>query len=183
MIQDTISKKYAKALLELGQEDGLEERYGRDITDLEAFLTKDDSLWSWLIGPVGDYREKRDTLDQILSKTDASQIIQNFFRLLLEKERLVLIPIIVKSYQRLLDDVLGRVRANIITASDLTKKDASELAERLSHAVGKEVVCDITVDPSIIGGIIAHVGGLVFDGSIMTELHTIRENLKKGQMV
>ncbi|MBN1882655.1 MAG: ATP synthase F1 subunit delta [Deltaproteobacteria bacterium] len=183
MIQDTIAKKYAKALLELGQEDGQEERYGRDIADLESFLTKDESLWSWLTGPVGDYKGKRDTLDKILSQTNAPQIIQNFFRLLLEKDRFVLIPVIVRSYQRLLDEVLGRVRAHIITASDLTKKDVSDLSERLSTAVGKEVVCDITVDPSIIGGIIAHVGGLVFDGSIKTELHTIRDNLKKGQMV
>jgi F-type H+-transporting ATPase subunit delta len=183
MIQDTISKKYAKALLELGQEDGKEERYGRDIADLEAFLTGDESLWSWLIGPVGDHKEKYDTLDQILSKTDAPPVIKNFFRLLLDKERLVLIPIIVRSYHRLLDNALGRVRAEIVTASDLTKKDIDELAARLSTAVGKDVVCDITVDPSIIGGIIAHVGGVVFDGSIKTELNTIRDNLKKGQMV
>jgi len=183
MIQDTISKKYAKALLELGREEGLEERYGQDIADLEAFLTGDESLWSWLIGPVGDHTQKCDTLDQILSKTDAPQIVKNFFRLLLDKDRLVLIPTIVRAYRRLLDETLGRVRAEIITASDLTKKDISELAERLSRAVGKDVVCDITVDPSIIGGIIAHVGGVVFDGSIKTELNTIRDNLKKGQMV
>ncbi|MEJ2068715.1 MAG: ATP synthase F1 subunit delta, partial [Deltaproteobacteria bacterium] len=83
-------------------------------------------------------------------------------------------------YNSLLDQAEGRVTAKIISAAPLSKAELDNIVKGLSKAVGKKIVPDVKIDPSIIGGIISHVGGLVFDGSIRTQLDNISYNLKKG---
>jgi F-type H+-transporting ATPase subunit delta len=56
---------------------------------------------------------------------------------------------------------------------------AERLAERLAHAARAEVLLDHSVDPSLIGGVVAQVGNVVFDGSIRTQLEDLRRTLKQ----
>ncbi len=180
MIQETVARKYARALMELAVEDGKEERYGKEILSFSTVLKSDKKLWNFFIGPSGSLEIKRDALEKILPKLKFSKVVNNFIRLLLDKERLSFIGDIVEIYNSLLDEAKGRVRAKIVSASPLTKAEVNKIVKGLTVAVGKEIVADVDIDPEIIGGIVAHVGGLVFDGSIKTQLENISYNLKKG---
>ena len=180
MIQETVARKYARALMELAKEDGKEERYGKEILSFYHMLNSDKKLWNFFIGPSESSEVKRDALEKILPKFKFSKVVNNFIRLLLDKERLSFIGDIVDTYNSLLDEAKGRVRAKIVSASPLTKAEVNKIVKGLTAAVGKEIVADISIDPEIIGGIVAQVGGLVFDGSIKTQLENISYNLKKG---
>lgn len=179
MIQETVARKYARALMELAKEDKKEERYGQEISSFLAMLKSDKMLWSFFVGPSESLENKRVALEDILPKLNFSKVVQNFIRLLLDKERLSFLGDIVGIYATLLDEAEGRVRAKIISASPLSKADLNNIVKGLSAAIGKKIVADVSLDPEIIGGIIAHVGGLVFDGSIKTQLENIGYNLKK----
>lgn len=180
MIKESIARKYAKALIEIGEEDKKEELYGEEISSFYDYLTKNDKIWSLLTSPIDVLAKKRVVLEEILSVTKFSEVTENFLRILMEKDRIVIIGEIIDAYKKFFDDSKSLVRANIVSATELTKTEVKEITKALSGVVGKDVVCGITVDPSIIGGVIAYVGDLVFDGSVKTQLEHIRDNLKKG---
>jgi F-type H+-transporting ATPase subunit delta len=179
MIQETVARKYARALMELAAEDNKKEKYGKEISSFFNMLKSDKMLWSFFVGPSESPENKRAALEEILPTLKYSKVVQNFIRLIFDKERLSFMGDIVDIYNTLLDEAEGRVRAKIISAAPLTKADVNKIVKGLSSAIGKKIVADVSVDPQIIGGIITHVGGLVFDGSIRTQLDNIGNNLKK----
>ena len=182
MSQKKIANKYARALIELAKEDKKEARYGKEILSFSTMLKSDKRLWNFFVGPAGSLEIKKSALKDIFSKINFSKVVKNFLHLLLEKERLVLIGEIAESYHLLLDETEGKVRAKIVSAAPLTKTEINKIVEGLSTTVGKKIVADVNLDTDIIGGIVVYVGGLVFDGSIKTQLENIGYNLKKGQI-
>lgn len=180
MIQETVARKYARALMELAKEDGKEEKYGKELLSFSTMLKDDKGFWNFFVGPSGSLENKKAALEDVLSHLKLSKVVKNFIRLLFDKERLSFIGEIADIYNSLLDQAEGRVTAKIISAAPLSKAELDNIVKGLSKAVGKKIVPDVKIDPSIIGGIISHVGGLVFDGSIRTQLDNISYNLKKG---
>ncbi len=73
----------------------------------------------------------------------------------------------------------GLVTAEVTAASPLDERRKDRLRRALSQATGREVRLEVRVDPELIGGAIAKVGDLVFDGSLRTQLAQLRTNLMK----
>jgi F-type H+-transporting ATPase subunit delta len=182
MIQETIAKKYARALIELALDEKKEQRCGEELEAFSALVKGNTELWSFLTGPTGERGSKHSILEEILKKAKYFPLVENFIRLLLDKERVMFIGEIAKAYGRLLDEHRGKVKAQLVSAAPLSSGEVKEIQKRLSDALSRDIVLEASVDPSLIGGAVAYVGGLVFDGSIRTELNNIRDNLKKGYM-
>jgi F-type H+-transporting ATPase subunit delta len=87
---------------------------------------------------------------------------------------------IVSVYHEMADEAMGRVRANVYAAIEPTSEEKKKIQERLARVTGKEVILETIHDTSLIGGMVAKIGGLVLDGSLRTQLARIRENLAKG---
>jgi F-type H+-transporting ATPase subunit delta len=86
----------------------------------------------------------------------------------------------VASYLELADQAEGHLTAEVVSASPLDDRRKDRLRRALSERTGQEVRLQIEVDPSLLGGAIAKVGDLVFDGSLRTQLGRLRTNLTKG---
>jgi F-type H+-transporting ATPase subunit delta len=84
---------------------------------------------------------------------------------------------IAAEYQRLLDSSRGIEQAEVTTAVPLDENDMTKLTERLGAVVGKEVVVKAEVDPEILGGIIARIGGKLLDGSTRSKLAALKREL------
>jgi F-type H+-transporting ATPase subunit delta len=182
MIHETIAKKYARALFELALEDKEYERCGREIESFTILISENLQLWGLFTGPAGDTELRRSALDAVLEKTKYLPLVNNFIRLLMDKERLVIIGDIARAYGRLLDEHEGKTKARLVSAAPLSDGEITEIRKGLSTGLKREIILETSVDPTLIGGSVAYVGGLVFDGSIRTQLTTIRDNLKKGHM-
>ncbi|MBN2223223.1 MAG: ATP synthase F1 subunit delta [Deltaproteobacteria bacterium] len=182
MIHETIAKKYARALFELALEDKQYERCGREIESFAVLIKENEQLWGLFTGPAGDTELRRSALDAVFLKTKYLPLVDNFIRLSMDKERLVLIGDISRAYGRLLDEHEGKMKARLVSAAALSDEEIAEIKKRLSVSLKREIILETSVDPSLIGGAVAYVGGLIFDGSIKTQLTTIRDNLKKGHM-
>ncbi len=182
MIHETIAKKYARALIELALEDKQQARCGREVESFGILIKENEQLWGLFTGPAGDAKLRRSALDAVLQKTKYLPLIDNFIRLLMDKDRLVLIGDIARAYGRMLDDLEGKMKARLVSAGPLSDAEIAEVTKRLSGSLKRDIVLETSVDPSLIGGAVAYVGGLVFDGSIKTQLTTIRDNLKKGHI-
>ncbi len=70
-----------------------------------------------------------------------------------------------------------RVAAEVRSAVPLGEDQRARLTAALSRATGREVEIQVVVDPSVVGGLVARVGELVFDGSIATRLEDAKQHL------
>lgn len=84
---------------------------------------------------------------------------------------------IADGYQRLLDSYRGIEQAEITTAVPLDDEDKLKLEEHLGAVVGKKVVLKPEIDSSLIGGIIARIGGKLLDGSTRSKLTALKKEL------
>jgi F0F1-type ATP synthase delta subunit len=90
------------------------------------------------------------------------------------------LPQIEQSYRKFADQLSGVMRAKITSASKLTKARSEAIQKGLEKQTGKQVVLNVQVDKSLIGGLQAEMGGKLFDGSVKTQLKRIAETLAKG---
>jgi F-type H+-transporting ATPase subunit delta len=178
MTDGSLARRYAKALLELGQEAGKPDVFGSQLESFVALcLANDGQLHSAMCNPGFTPAERRAVLDALLPRLALEPMMVNFLRLVLEKDRFEALPGISREYRALADALANRVRASITTASPASPALQGEIARTLSLATGKTVVVDAQVDPTLLGGMVARVGGRVFDASLRTRLESLQVTL------
>ena len=173
-----VAERYARALVELGQEEGLVDRFLTDLTSFQAVLDLPDVLLvETLSHPAFSLDERKAVLDDVLGKLDLHSHAANFLRLCLEKGRFRSVPAIIASYTVAADALAGRVRAVVTTAEPMTKTLEKQVQASLAKATGKTILIDAKVDPLLIGGVVAEVEGRIFDASLRTRLVNLRQSL------
>jgi F-type H+-transporting ATPase subunit delta len=110
-------------------------------------------------------------------------VLGNFLKLLFDKYRLAALPGISQVYQQFIDEVEKISRAQVKTAIYLEADVQERLRQSLEKLTGTKVVMEVEEDPSIMGGIVARVGDLVLDGSVRTQIDSLRESLIKGEVL
>ena len=89
------------------------------------------------------------------------------------------LPAIARAYGELLDQRLERVRATVTSAQPLGEGELSSVRDALAKAVQRTILLEAKTDPALVGGVVAQVGGTVFDGSVRTQLNRLRDELKQ----
>ena len=132
-------------------------------------------IYAFLENPKIHFDEKSGILRQRLD--GISPLAMNLALLLVAKKRLGIVEELVAEYGRLVDEHRGIAHAKVATAIPLDEKDKSSVDDRLSDALGKEILLVTQVDPSIIGGLTVRVGDKLIDGSTKSRLQALRKSL------
>ena len=103
---------------------------------------------------------------------------RSFMRVLVESERIGLLPEIREIYDTLKDDADGVARAHIASAFPVTDAELAALTASLEKRFGKKIEATVTVDPELIGGATIVVGDTVIDGSVRAELQAMANHLR-----
>jgi F-type H+-transporting ATPase subunit delta len=177
----TISRRYAKALFSLGKEDGNYLQYGEELKAFSDLLKRESRARYVLQSPIYEYTGRSNLLKAILEKTSFSLTVNNFIQLLFTKGRIQYLDDISIFYSQLTDELSNIKRAMVTTAIQLRDDIIQRIQSALKEVVKKEVVVTVNQDPSIIGGIIAQVGDLTLDGSLRTQLKSLKESLRRGE--
>jgi len=179
LTSQTIARRYAKALLALGQEDGNFETYGQE---LAAFVkvAAESRLIDALTNPLYPTEVRHKLLEAVLDKAGPSKMVRNFLGLLHDKGRIGQLAAISAHLQVLVDEVKNVKRATIVTAGPISEAVQQQVRTTLERLTGHTVFIESKVDPDIIGGIVAQVGDLTLDGSVKTQLKNLKESLIKG---
>jgi F-type H+-transporting ATPase subunit delta len=175
---DVVAKRYAKALYELGQEEGLEQKFLEDLQNMAQIVDQSSEFRSIMESPLYDITLKKRILKDVVSKIALSEYIENFLKILLDKDRFTFLADIMDGYKQILDAASGRVRARLTSAVQLDATQLERIAKALSEVVKKEVDVDVNIEPSLIGGVVAEVEGMVYDGSVRTQLTRLKQSLK-----
>lgn len=176
------ARRYARALMELGAEAGVEETIERDLTAVvEAFTDEGGELLSALCNPVFSFPERKKVLDVVLPRLGVHPLTQSFLSLVAERGRMAWLPAIHVDFSRMMDTRAGRVRVSVSTVDPLSPGLEAELKTAFEKSTGKTVVLDARIDPSLIGGMVARIGGRVYDASIRSRLEDIKHRLINAQ--
>jgi F-type H+-transporting ATPase subunit delta len=174
MARKAYARRYAQAVFEIALEKKELERWQSDLQKIVSAVSDTDFLAA-LESPKLKFDDKTGLLSQRLG--DISPLALNLMSLLITRAGVGMIGEIADEYQRLLDSYHGIEPAEVITAIPLDDKDIQKLTENLSVLVGKKVVLKSEVDPGVIGGIVAKVGGKLLDGSTRSKLAALRREL------
>ncbi len=178
-----IARRYAKALLLIGKEDGQTEVYREELNAFSDLMEREGELNQVLMNPLYDTGARKKVLEAVLAKLSLSKVMNSFLLLLFEKSRVGFLANINDFYQKLADELKGVARASLVSATELSSEAIEKIRSSLSQKTGKDIVLECAQDSSLIGGIVTRIGDLVLDGSIKTQLLNMRESLKRGESV
>jgi F-type H+-transporting ATPase subunit delta len=84
---------------------------------------------------------------------------------------------IADAFDLAIDERLGVVRAEVTSAEPLDNAQRDRIQEELTRVAGKQARCEFSVNPDLIGGVVARIGSTVYDGSVRSQLENLRERL------
>jgi F-type H+-transporting ATPase subunit delta len=178
-----IARRYAKALLLIGQKDGQTERYRAELQSVAGLVAGDRRLDQAINNPLYESAARKKVLQSLIAKLKFSKAMESFLVLLFEKGRFGFLGHINDFYQKLADELKGVARATVTSAGALSADAVERIRAALSKRTGKDIVLEVRQDPRLIGGVVTQIGDLVLDGSIRTQLLNMRESLKRGEGV
>lgn len=174
------ARRYGRALFSLAREEGRIDEVRGELRRFAELLEESRDLRDALLTPLRAAAQRRRVLDAVAERLGASPIVRHFFAYLIDQRRLIDFAAIRAEYERLCDEVSGRTVAAVVAASELDEGQRERLREALSRRTGRDVTLELRVDSALLGGVVAKVGDLVFDGSLRTQLAHLHGNLTKG---
>jgi F-type H+-transporting ATPase subunit delta len=179
MISGSIARRYAKALFGLAVDSGRVEAWANSLVSLQQVIDGSPDLQDVLANPVYSRDQRRAIVEKLAAALALDPQPRDLLFLLGDRNRLSYLSAIVATFRDLADQHLGRVRAKVTSAVALEDGAAQSIADKLSQATQAKVLLDRSVDPAILGGVVAQVGSLVYDGSVRTQLEDLRQQLKR----
>jgi F-type H+-transporting ATPase subunit delta len=181
MTRKTAATRYARALFDVA----FKEQADLDLIDLELsqfsdLIGKHPALGKVLLNPAVPVPRKRAAVVELTARANVSSIVGKLLALLAERDRLVLLPDLVTAYRDRMLAHRNVVRAEVTTAAALAPERAQEIQQSLAGVTGQTVTLESRVDPSIIGGVIARVGSVVYDASVTTQLQKMKDRLMES---
>jgi len=180
VINTTIAKRYAKALVQLGSEGGLVDRFRTELAEIDALFGANDALASAFANPAFTAEQKKAIMGDLIMKVGCSELVGNFLLLLVDKHRVSLLSQIVQTYQTLADEESGVIRPSIRTAFALEDSQVAAIQGALEKKTGSTVIPQLAVDASLLGGVVIQIGDTAYDSSVKTQLERIQDILQKG---
>ncbi len=179
MRETTIARNYADTLLVLAGRASDLRGWGAMITGVADAMGQNPKLRLFLESPKVGATEKNAVL-QTAFKDRMPRNFLRFLQSLVSHRRQMLIPEIAREYLDLVDAAEGRLHARVTVARETPEAETAAIAQHLSRMFGKDVIPHLTVDPSIMGGVIVHVGDTVLDGSVKKRLASLRKRMLAG---
>jgi len=180
MRTSTAARRYARALFSLATEEQQVPRLREQIEGMSKLFDSEPALRRALFRPLHPVAERRAVLRAVSERLGLDGVLRNFLVYLVDQRRLVAFDAICDEYARLADEAAGLVKARVTAAAPLDDAQRQRLQGALAARTGRQVELDVSVDPNLIGGAVAVVGNVVFDGSLRTQLAQLRDTLSRG---
>ena len=174
-----VAERYASSLYELASEAGSVDQIGAELAGFQTLINESADMKRFIESPVFSAEDQLRAVAAVLEKAGISGLSANFIKVAAANRRLFAIPGMIKSYFQIVARNRGEISADVTSAHALTAAQENELKATLKGVTGKDVAINVTVDPSILGGLIVKVGSRQIDTSLRTKLSTLKLALKE----
>ena len=178
MKSEHLSRTYAKALYAAAESAGQADAVLEQMLILEPALRGE--LAQFLSSPRVKREDKLQMVSRFLQELFPGQdlhLVENFFRLLLEKGRTMLLPEFPVHFRRFRDSRDGVERGEVIVAAPLLEEALSRLQDELSKVRGTRVLLHQKIDPDVLGGFKVNIRGMQIDATLEQRLQMLKRQL------
>jgi len=182
-MHSAIGSRYAKALIEVVLAPGSRVDPKKALEELRRvveMIEASTALHNALLSPAVPPSRKRAVVGRLIEPMGVSRAVRNFLFVVIDHRRIHQLKAIVDEFDALLDERLGFVRAGVSSATELSGAQKSSLEVELSRLSGKKAKLTFSIEPALIGGVVARVGSKLYDGSVRGQLERLRVKLGRG---
>jgi F-type H+-transporting ATPase subunit delta len=174
--KDAIVRGYAEALVRIAGAEGESEAVERQLFAFAKLLESETRVREALIDPALPAENKRGLIRDTLGER-ANPVAVNLLGFLVEQGHARDIGRIVEQVVRVAAEERQSAVAEVRSAVPLDDAQQGRLAEAPASATGHPVDVRVVVDPSVLGGLVARIGDVIFDGSVRTRLDEAKQRL------
>lgn len=178
-ISSGVAGRYASALFDLALSGKKLAAVEKDLKRYDALLEGSEDLSRLVKSPVFSTDDQLRAVNGVLQKAKITGLVGNFMRVVAQNRRAFAMPDMLEAFQALLADHRGEMTAFVSVAAKLKPAQTKELKAALKGVVGKDVDLRISIDPSLLGGMIVQVGSRQIDTSLRTKLSSLKLALKE----
>ncbi|EKD41843.1 MAG: H+-transporting two-sector ATPase, delta (OSCP) subunit [uncultured bacterium] len=178
MIESTLSKRYARALLELAQKESTEKLYLESLQNLSELVNSHPHLRIALENPFFDLASRLRVVEALSVKMGFDRIFINFLKILTKNGRMNFLKDIVVAYQNLYFQKEGMLEAVVTTAKEMPTSFYDQIKTILGKKTGKKIMCQPNINVSVLGGVSITLDGKMYDGTILSDLNRLGYRLK-----
>ena len=171
--------RYARALLDVVIKEGNPEQVDQELASLASLFTGNGELQKAFANPAVPVAAKRKVVESLVARMAPTPALGKLLLLLADRDRLGLVPELAEVYRERLMEHQKVINAELTTAVPVPAERVAQFEKRIAAATGRRVTMTASVDPALIGGAVARVGSIVYDGSIATQLAKMRERLEE----
>ena len=172
-----LASRYARALFDVAVAEADPRAIESELADFVGLFEKYASLRRALWNRAVPVARKLAVVAEITGRARYAAPLEKLLKLMAERDHLPLLQHLLDAYRRRLMDHLGIVQAQVTTAAPLPPERLKAVEQALARATGRQVLMTATVDPAIVGGVVARVDSTVYDGSVTRQLEMIKEKL------
>ena len=174
-----VAERYAGSLFELALAEKSIAQVESALGSFEAMLAGSADLRRLIESPVFAADEQERAIAALLDKAKIGGLAGNFLRVVARNRRLFAVPGMIEAFRRIAAEHRGEISADVIAAHALTAAQQTELKAALKSVSGKDVVINLAVDPSLLGGLVVKMGSRQIDTSLKTKLNSLKLALKE----
>ena len=176
--RDRLVEGYARALFSVAEAEGALDDVEDELFRFGKAVEFAPRLREALTDPALPADRKKAVVEELLGGR-ASPLAVRLLGFILEQGRAKDLPRILDALARVAAERRNRALAEVRSAVPLDAPQRDRLARALATATGKEIELKVLVDPTVMGGLVARVGDLVFDGTVRRRLELAREQLAR----
>ncbi len=180
MIAASIAKRYAKALAEVAAVSDELDGVRQDLRALADVFREHRDLRQFVSNPTVSRRDATAVVTDVAAAMRVRPLTVTFLQVLVETGRLAGLEAILRAFELLADERLGRVKAVVTSAAPLPADAQEGLRRRLSDLTGKDVYLELRQDPALLGGVVTQMGSRVYDGSLKMQLARLRDEMVRA---
>ena len=178
MSNRTSATRYARALFDVAHQESADlSKIQNDLNDVVAAISENPELSQVLGNRSVSDAARRQIIVSVGEKIGVAAPVSKLLGMLADRHRLELLPDLAAVYSERLLEHHNVVQADVTTAVPIGPDTAEAIAASLRNATGKQITMRVSVDPSLLGGVVARVGSTVYDGSVRTQLKKMRDQL------
>ena len=173
--------RYARALFDVALKESEPGQVEQELSSITTLIRDHADLQRALESPSVPPTGKKAVVEALVQRAGFSPAVSKLLLMLAERDRLVLLPEVLGAFQAKLRDQRKVLEAEVTTAMPLEPAQQAALQQRLSAATAREVTVTTKVDPALIGGVVARIGTMVYDGSLATQLAKLKGRLAENR--
>jgi F-type H+-transporting ATPase subunit delta len=175
-----VATRYARALLGALPDAASQDLAGSFLSALADALHEHADAREFLQNPGTPSEAKKALLGQLAVGHGAPARVVTFLNMIVDHGRVTSLPSIAEVFRTERETAQGTISATLTTAKPVNEETTARAAEALGRLAGRKVILKTEVDPALLGGAVARVGSMVYDGSVRTQLARLRRTMGEG---